>query len=202
MYDVIAGGYQGRCFAMLARRFMISEYQAAEATRGLLPVIAAPFEAWIESPQGLRDFLAALSRGGYETALTNASILNNQFERDRGQQLLETFRSAREIDGENLARACETSGLPYRTLLQMLPFVVLFVMAAMRSRLEAPVREVLANRLGRSGERSADPFADLADVIAWESKGRRQSVLSGLFGGLLPTRQPAIADSDAAVAAA
>ncbi len=191
LHDVIAAGFQGQCFALLARRFMISERQAAIAVQRLLPALTRPFEAWVTSPEGLDAFLQAMSRGGHERTLSNPAIFNNQFERDRGQQMLGQFRQVREIDSTEIARAASASGVSYRVLLQLMPYVALFLMAALRSTLEGPAREVLVRRLGTLHAASPDPFADLAELVRADAKGQRGGMLSGLFNSLLARRPPA-----------
>jgi len=184
LFDVIAAGHRGQCFALLARRFLVNEPQAALAVRFLLPAVLPSFEAWVSEPAGLTSFLDAMSRGGYDGALTLPATLSNSFERDRGVQLLELFRSVREIDGADIARAAEASGLTYRVLLQMLPFVALFMMAALRINSQTPLREILIKRLGSRLKTSADPFADLAELVAWEAKGPRHGILASVLDGL------------------
>ena len=168
---------------------MIRESQAAVAVECLLPALATPFEAWVMSPGELIAFLQTLSRGGYEQALSHATIFNNPFERDRGQQLISQFRAAREIDGADLARAADASGLSYRVLLQMLPFVALLMIAALRNTLEQPARDILARRMGKAHGRTADPFADLAELVSAETKGDRGGLFAGMLMGLLGRRQ-------------
>ena len=184
LFDVIAAGQQGQCFALLSRRFMISEPEAAEAVRGLASAILQPFEAWVQTPRGMAAFLEAMSKAGYERALTSPGIFSNAFERDRGLHLLESFRTVRDIDSHAVACAAEASGLPYRIMLQMLPLVALFVMAALRLKLEQPAREILSRHSLLPLRRSADPFVDLADLIAWEGKGHRHARLASVLGGL------------------
>ena len=132
LHDVIAAGHQGQCFALLARRFMISERQAAIAVQRLLPALAEPFDSWVSTPLGLDAFLMGLSRGGHDRTFENAAIFNNQFERDRGTQLLAQFRQAREIESAEIGRAATASGVSYRVLLQLMPFVALFMVAGLR----------------------------------------------------------------------
>ena len=188
LYDVIAAGHQGRCFALLSRRFMISEPEAAAAVQGLLPAVLGSFADWVETPRGLSAFLLAMSRGGHERALSSPSVFTNHAERDRGLQLLTSFQSVRELDATLIARAAEASGLPYRVMLQMLPFVALFAYGAMRRQFEQPARDILANRSLFSVRRSADPFMDLADLIEWDVKGHRHGPLAGVLGGIFGRR--------------
>ena len=188
LYDVIAAGHQGRCFALLSRRFMISEPEAAATVQGLLPAVLDSFAAWVETPRGLSDFLEAMSKGGHERALSSPSVFTNHAERDRGLQLLTSFRAVQELDAVHVARAAEASGLPYRVMLQVLPFVALFAYAAMRRQFEQPARDILANRSLFSVRRSADPFMDLADLIEWDAKGHRHGPLAGVLGGIFGRR--------------
>ncbi len=190
MHDVIAAGHQGQCFALLARRFMISERQAAVAVQRLLPALAQPFEAWVSNPAGLDTFLLGLSKGGHERTLENQAIFSNQFERERGNQLLAQFRQAREIESAEIGRAAIASGVSYRVLLQLLPFVALFMMAGLRATLEQPAREILARRLGPVHANSPDPFADLAQLVRDDNRGVKGSSLGGLFGSLMSRRSP------------
>jgi len=185
LYDVIAAGHRGQCFALMARRFMISEPQAALAVRHLLPVLLPSFEAWISAPGGLASFLEAMERSGYEKALVSPAVLSNHFERDRGLHLLEQFRSVREFDGAAFGQAVAGSGLSYRVLVQMLPYVALFFMGALRTGCEAPLRDVLARRMGSTVKAAANPFAELSQMIAWETKGERHGLLANVLGGLL-----------------
>lgn len=188
LYDNIAAGHQGQCFALLSRRFMISEPEAAAAVQGLLPAVLGSFAAWVATPRGLSAFLAAMSKGGHERALSSPSFFTNHAERDRGLQLVTSFQSVQELDAALIARAAESSGLPYRVMLQMLPFVALFAYGAMRRQFEEPAREILATRSLFSVRRSADPFMDLADLIEWDSKGHRHGPLAGILGGLFGRR--------------
>ena len=184
LYDLIAAGHRGQTFNLLARRFLITEPQAARAVRFLLPAILPGFEAWVSSPGGLSNFLNNMSRGNYQNTLSVPGTFSNHFERDRRQQLLEIFRSAHEVDGADLARAVEGSGVGYRVLMQMLPFVALLLMGALRVKTEQPFRAILNERLGARMKLSADPFADLGDLVAWEAKGHRPSLLANVFEGL------------------
>jgi hypothetical protein len=188
LHDVIAAGHQGQCFSMLARRFMISEKQAAIAVQRLLPALTEPFEAWVSTPTGLDVFLTGLSRGGHERTLENPALFSNQFERDRGSQLLAQFRQAREIESAEIGRAAMASGVSYRVLLQLMPYVALFLMAALRTTLEPPAREILVRRLGPSHGRSPDPFADLAELVRNDARGHKPGGLGGLFSSLLTRR--------------
>jgi hypothetical protein len=196
LHDVIAAGHQGQCFALLARRFMIHEKQAAVAVRHLLPALTLPLETWVTSPSGLDAFLQMMSRGRHDDTLVSPTIFNNQFERNRGQQLLALIRQSMEIDGADLARAAEASGLSFRIVLQLMPFVALFLMAALRQTLEQPSRAILARRLGAAHARSPDPFSDLAELVRSESASPRGSMFGGLFGSLL-NRRGAEADATA-----
>ena len=196
LHDVIAAGHQGQCFALLARRFMISERQAAVAVQRLLPALSDPFETWVSTPLGLDAFLMGLSRGGHEKTFENPAIFNNQFERDRGNQLLAQFRQVREIESAEIGRAAIASGVSYRVLLQLMPFVALFMMAGLRAMLEQPARDILVRRLGAVHGRTPDPFADLAQLVRDDAKGAKGSTLGGLFGALL-NRRPAAATATA-----
>ena len=136
----------------------------------------------------LGSFLEAMSKGGYERSLTAAAVFNNHFERDRGMQLVEMFRTAQEIDGAALTRAVEGSGLSYRVLLQMLPFTALFLMGSLRIACGEPLREILSRRLGARARPPADPFAELADLVAWEGKGGRLNALAGVLNSVFGQR--------------
>lgn len=195
LHDVIAAGHQGQCFALLARRFMISESQAGVAVQRLLPALTEPFETWVSTPTGLDTFLIGLSRGGHERTFENPTLFSNQFERDRGNQLLAQFRQAREIESAEIGRAAITSGVSYRVLLQLMPFVALFMMAGLRATLEAPAREILSRRLGPAHAKSPDPFADLAQLVRYDAKGSRSPSLGGLFGSLLSRRPATVANA-------
>jgi hypothetical protein len=188
LYDVIAAGHRGQCFALIARRFMISEPQAALAVRYLLPAILPSFEAWASSRPGLAAFLDAMSRGDYEKALLSPAVLNNHFERERGLQLLDQFRLARELDDGELAQAVEHSGVTYRVLVQMLPFVTLFMMAGLRISCEKPFRDILAQRFGARRGLPSNPFAELSELVAFEAKGPRQGTLAQVLAGLFSRR--------------
>jgi len=192
LHDVIAAGHQGQCFALLARRFMITEKQAAAAVQRLLPALSEPFEAWVSTPAGLDAFLSGLSRGGHERTFESPAIFSNQFERDRGNQLLAQFRQAREIESAEIGRAAIASGVSYRVLLQLLPFVALFMIAGLRASLEPPAREILARRMGPVHAKSPDPFADLAQLVRDDVRVSKGATLSGLFGSLLARRPAAV----------
>jgi hypothetical protein len=181
----------------MSRRFLISENQAADATRGLLRALLPAFEEWISDPEGFGEFLEAMSRGGFQVALSQGSIFSNQFERQRGQVLLTKFRRARELDAQDLIAASRASGVAYPVLVQMLPFAALFLMAAIRAKAEQPMREILVQRLGRPARQSSDPFADLAALVAWEAKGHKAGLLAGVLDGLYPNL---VAAAPAAVA--
>ena len=188
LHDVIAAGHQGQCFGLMARRFMVTEQQAALAVQYLLPALYGPFEAWVSSPEGLDGFLSAMSRGGHDRTLETPTIFSNQFERDRGQAVLGQFRQAQEIDSGDIARAATASGVSYRVLLQVLPFVALLMMAAMRTTLDPSARDILRRRLGPRYGQSADPFADLSELVKADAKGTRGSAFGGLFSALITGR--------------
>ena len=185
LYNLIAAGHNGQCFALLARRFMIGEPQAARGVRMLLPALLPGFEAWIETRSGMTAFLTQLSRGSYHNLLSSPAMFSNHFERERGLQLIETLRSAREIDGADLARAVESSGLNYRVLLQMAPFAALLMLAAIRTASERPMREIVMQRFGERLRPSSDPFADLVELLALEAKSDQHSHFAQLLNGLL-----------------
>jgi hypothetical protein len=172
LFDVIAAGQNGQCFALMSRRFLISEDQAADAMRGLLRALLPGFEEWISDPEGFGEFLEAMSRGGYQVALSQGSIFSQ-----RGQVLLSKFR-------RDLVAASRASGVAYPVLVQMLPFAALFLMAAIRAKAEQPMREILVQRLGRPARQTSDPFADLAALVAWEAKGHKAGLLAGVLDGL------------------
>ena len=201
VYDLIAAGHRGQCFALLGRRFMISEPQAALAVRHLLPAVFPAFEAWVSAPGGLAAFLDAMNRGGYEQALSTQSVLTNPFERNRGAQLLEQFRSAREIDGASMAVAVDASGLSYRVLLHLLPFVVLLMMAGLRLASQTPLREILNRRTGARLKPGAYPFAELADLVAWEAKGQRPGDLVSMLDRMFRQRVRSEANQSGPIAA-
>jgi hypothetical protein len=192
LHDVIAAGHQGQCFALLARRFMISERQAAIAVQRLLPALIEPFDTWVSTPAGLDAFLLSLSKGGHERTLENPAIFSNQFERERGNQLLAQFRAAREIESAEIGRAAIASGVSYRVLLQLMPFVALFMVAGLRATLQQPARDILARRLGAMHAKSPDPFADLAQLVRNDTKGTKGSTLGGLFSSLMSRRGAAV----------
>ena len=185
LYNLIAAGHNGQCFALLARRFMISEPQAARAVQFLIPALLPSFESWLSAPGGVAAYLQLLSRGNYQQALASPTIFSNHFERDRGVHLLETFRAAREIDGADFARAVEGSGVSYRVLSQMAPFVALLMIGALRIKTEAPLRQILGRRLGGRLRPSADIFGDLAEIVVLDAKGPSYGPLSSLLSGLL-----------------
>jgi len=167
---------------------MISEPQAALAIQHLIPALLPSFEAWLSARGGLDAFLDAMSKGGYERSLASAAVFNNHFERDRGMQLVEMFRSAQEIEGAALTRAVEGSGLSYRVLLQMLPFAALLLMGSLRIACDQPLREILSRRLGARAKAPADPFAELADLVSWEAKGGRLNALAGVLNTVFGQR--------------
>ena len=67
-------------------------------------------------------------------------------------------------------------------------------MAALRVRSDEPMRQILARRMGPRLRPSADPFAELAGLVAWEAKGHRHGLLASVLDGLFNQRGGATGD--------
>lgn len=188
LYDVIAAGQNGQCFALLARRYMISEHQVAGVVRRVMDLVLPALDAWVTAPGGLVEFLETMSCGGYRRVLKVPGALNNHVEIDRGLALLRRLRQAREIDAQSLQEIAEATGVTQRILEQMLPVVCLLMMAALHVRSEKQMRDILGGRLGPHLTQSPDPYADLAELVTWEAKGHRAGTLAGMIASLFGRR--------------
>jgi hypothetical protein len=194
MFDVIASAQNGLCYLSFARRYGIDEVQAEEATYFLVKSLLPALDAWISKPEGMSQFLASLSRDGYERILLDPQAFSDRILRDRGAHLIAVLSALAPPDPECVRSAELASGLPIDTLGRMLPHVGVLMMAAIRTKADAPLREILARLRGSNAYAASvrDPFAALQAVLSGES--RQQGPVRRLLGGLLgrdPVLKPA-----------
>lgn len=166
LYDTIAVSHRGQCFALLARRFRIDEGQVADVVYALLRELTVSLDVAIADRGRLTLFLKDLGRGDYLRLLIDDSVFADQGLRDRGLRIVAGLGAIRPLDMDDIDDRAQGTGVNPATVRQMLPFVTMLMMAAVRHKAERPLRHLLAAKRGdRAATRPSDPFMTLAQGL-------------------------------------
>jgi hypothetical protein len=182
---VLASAQNGQCYANFARRYGIDEIQAAEASYFLIKSLLPAFDRWISELDGMQQFLASLSRDGFERILVEPEAFSDRMLRDRGGHIVAVLAGIAAPEAGCVRAAGAAAGVSLEMLGRMLPHVGVLLMAALHRKCEQPLRDVLANLRGSNAYAASvrDPFAALHAVLAGQA--RQQGPVRRLLAGVL-----------------
>jgi len=199
LYGSIAAAQQGRAFENLGRRFCADEGAVAEFVRIVLTPLLAGLRGWVASREGMAAFLRQLSRDDFIELYKCSAGMSDFAARELGLGVLANLTSVHDFDPDVLSRAADASGVRTADVERMLPFIAVLLMAALRFRVEKPVRQVLSEleKNPSLGNAVKDPFAALADVVDNPGQKRDRRQPKGMLRAIFTMRvTPAPADSE------
>jgi hypothetical protein len=199
LYDTVAASHRGQCFALLGRRFRLDDMQVADLVYVMLKELTASLDLVISERKGLIAFLDDLGQGDYVRMLADQSVFSDQRLRDRGLLILGKISEVRPLDREAIEDMAALNYSDAATCRQMLPYVSMLMMAAIRQRAERPMRLILAAQRGdRAAQLVSDPFGTLASKLAEKAKPSPQRPVGRLVDALLGRGRTTIAPRHAA----
>ena len=174
MLEMILAAQNGQAVGNLAQQFGLSEGEAEQAVRSLLPALSSGIKRNTASPEGLIDLLNALNESKYERYAEDPGLAAQPGARQDGNALLGHILGSKDVSRAAVARASAQSGIGSEILKQMLPIIVSIVIGALTKQGRNPLNDILGDILGGGARRGGggarqpqggNPYGDLADII-------------------------------------
>ncbi|MCB1547471.1 MAG: hypothetical protein KDJ41_06490 [Hyphomicrobiaceae bacterium] len=191
LYRRLSAAQNGQAFLTLARRFRLSEEQAAEAVRHLVGLIVPDLRRQLADPQLLIAFVSDLAANAYERYYYDPLPPGQSEIREKGRAVLRLLGRDAGYPLGTWRQVSEGCGAETAVLMQMLPHVALLCLGALKVASEGEVRSVAGMHGGaRGGRPEADAFAMLADLLHEADLPRRRREVAGLMSEVLTGRGP------------
>ena len=173
MLEMIMAAQSGSAIGNLGQQFGLSDEQAQQAVRALLPALSSGIKRSTASPDGLAEFLKALNQPQHERYVDDPALLGDTATRQDGNNILGHILGSKDVSRSAVARASAQTGIGQEILKQMLPIIAAVIMGALTKSGRNPLNDILGEileggRRGSSQPRASqgdNPFGDLADII-------------------------------------
>ncbi len=198
LYDQLRQAQGGRLLEGLADQFGLSERDAENAVRIIMPELTQALGRNISSDEGLTALLKALASGNHSKYLDNPDIFRDGAVLDDGNAILGHLLGSKSKSRSVAARAAADSGIGEAILRQILPYLASLLMAWLsrqgqgggggertdypsggRTQEFSDVLEDLSNITQQktggppSAEQSRNPYIDLSDVLSEKRAGNK-----------------------------
>lgn len=178
----------GEAVANMAKQFGISEEQAAEAVRQVLPAFSAGFQRNTADPLGMAGLMAALSGGRHAQYFEDASTLSNSATRDDGNAILGHLFGSPEVSRAVAQHAASQAGLGSAILKAMLPYIASIIMGAIFKKGQGPLGDILGEMMGggpaRADHRREQPEPEAKTAPANDPFGPLSEIFKQQFPGM------------------
>ena len=131
-----AGG--GAAVRQLASQLGLNDAQAASAVSALVPALSAGVRQNVQTPDGLKGLLGALSAGNHQRYIDHPAVLADAAAVADGNGILGHVFGSKDVSRQVAARAGADAGLGPEVMKRMLPLVATLVMGAMSRQTAAP----------------------------------------------------------------
>ena len=158
LYDMMAQAQGGQAFANLGRQFGLSEEQAQDAVRSLLPAFSSGLKRNTDSPEGIGSLLGALQDGRHERFYDDETIIGDSSAQAEGNDILGHMFGSKEVSRAVAARAAEQTGIGSEILKQMLPYIASMIMGALFKQGQIPLGDILGQIFGGGRQGGGNPL--------------------------------------------
>lgn len=210
MLEMIRAAQGGNGVGNLARQFGLGDAQAESVLKSVLPAVSAGFKNRTRDEGGLAGVLRSIQGTDHEDVFENASALQREDVRSRGNDVLGQIFGSKDISRAVAQKSEQSSGVGSDTIKKMLPVIASMVLGGMQKRttqsndMNGAVGGLLNGLLGSGGPSRPSSGGGGLDDILGAVLGQRKAPqpapqprnsggLGGILGGLLKgrTRQPA-----------
>lgn len=142
-YDLIERAQGGEAIANLASRFGLTQEQASEAVRVMVPHLARGIERNMLTRGGVADLLEALAGGEHARYAEDASALDDPRTLEDGNAILGHILGSPTASRQIAAYGQQETGISSGILRQMLPYLASILMGMLFKSGRGPLGDVL-----------------------------------------------------------
>ena len=132
--DAIVNAKDGAAIQQIGTQFGLGSDQATAALSALVPALAAGFQKNLQSPDGVGNLMAALSKGNHQRYVNSPQNLGDQNAVAEGNGILGHVLGSKDVSRQVASRAAAQTGLSPDLLKQMLPLAANLMMGAFSQR--------------------------------------------------------------------
>ena len=132
--DAIINAKDGAAIQQIGTQFGLGSDQATAALSALVPALAAGFQKNLQSPDGVGNLMAALSKGNHQRYVDSPQNLGDQNAVAEGNGILGHVLGSKDVSRQVASRAAQQTGLSPDLLKQMLPLAANLMMGAFSQR--------------------------------------------------------------------
>lgn len=133
LMEAILGG-NASPVSKLAGKFGMSEGDAADVVKQLIPALTNGMKKNVEKKSGLDGLLAAVNGGGHDRYLDDPRALDSEDAALDGNAILGHLLKNKDVSRKLARKAAENTGQDYGAIKKMLPLVAGLVMGAMKKQ--------------------------------------------------------------------
>ena len=158
-YELIESAQGGQAIANLASRFGLTEEQAGEAVRVMLPQLARGIERNTLTRGGVADLLEALSGGEHARYAQDPSAFDDPRTVEDGNAILGHILGSPTASRQVAAYGQQETGISSGILRQMLPYLATILMGMLFKSGQGPLGDVLGRLpdIMKGGQRTPSP---------------------------------------------
>jgi len=131
LFEMISQAQGGNPLNALARQYGLSDDQVQNAVQAMMPAFATGLKRNVEAPQGMADFLRALSGGGHAGYLEDPGRALSGGGIADGNAILGHLFGSKDVSRAVAAQAEAATGVGESVLKQMLPAIAAMVMGGL-----------------------------------------------------------------------
>lgn len=219
-FDLVAGGQNGRMIENMASRFGLSEAQAEDAVRTMLPTLNRAVQTNIQTKSGLESLLRALSSGHHERYYDDPGTFSDTAVASDGRAILGHILGTPRQTRALAKQASYATGIGGALLEQILPYLASVLMGMIFKQGGSSIRRKFdrgpdiqgfpgmpdtgGNARGGGGDSYSPqeyeapeqfPYEDMADEVSRRSPlpGGFSTTIRDAIGGILGGKASGIA---------
>jgi hypothetical protein len=192
LFDMMTSAQNGAAVEEMARRFGLTQKQTQDAMGALMPAFSQGLKRNASDPNGLGDFLSALSSGQHAKYFEDMGKAFQPAGIDEGNGILGHLFGSKEVSRAVARQAEQATGVGQEILKQMLPVLASTIMGGLFKQSTQPQRAqgAAGNPLGeileqmmRQGGGVAMPHPEAPQPGMNQFDNPFGNVLEGMFGG-------------------
>ncbi|MGI9405243.1 MAG: DUF937 domain-containing protein [Hyphomicrobiaceae bacterium] len=167
-FDLLAQGQNGQVIENLARQFGLSNEQAADAVKTMLPTLTRGIQANIQTKGGLESLLRALGSGKHARYYEDPNIIGDEAVQADGRAILGHVLGSDRQSRALAKQASYATGIGGAILEQVLPYLVSILMGMIFKNGGGNIEDILrrlpnGGGLGGGGGRGGGGAPDMSN---------------------------------------
>lgn len=177
LFDMLANAQNGGAMKEIAEKFGLDQSQMDSALEAMMPAFSNGLKRNVSSPDGMGQFMKALSSGNHSQYFENAASAFSSDGVADGNNILGHLFGSKDVSRAVAAQAEAASGVGQGIIKQLLPIVASTLMGGMFNQTNDQMKAM-------SGGGSGNVFGDLVGQMMGGGKGG-SNPLGDMLGGML-----------------